>query len=112
MIAFNHSFTYSLVVKISHFRVHVIHSPSPFLSSDQTAPTIMKSLVIAFLSLVIAEASIFDILLRASSDCTIYTVGTGDTCTGIGKSQDVTWAQLLAWNSQIDSTCSYVVSPI
>ncbi|KAJ5498556.1 hypothetical protein N7453_007607 [Penicillium expansum] len=51
------------------------------------------------------HASLFDILPRASSNCTTYTVGTGDTCTGIGKSQDVTWAQLLAWNSQIDSTC-------
>ena len=61
------------------------------------------------LSFFTTEASLFDILPRAS---TTYNVGTGDTCTGIEKPQDVTWAQLLAWNSQIDSTCSYVVTPI
>ncbi|KAJ6094428.1 hypothetical protein N7467_001941 [Penicillium canescens] len=66
----------------------------------------MKSLIFTLSFFAAAEASLFDIFTRASLNCTTYTVETGDTCTGIGKSQDVTWAQLLAWNSQINSVCS------
>jgi hypothetical protein len=69
----------------------------------------MKSLIFTLSFFAAAEASLFDIFPRASLNCTTYTVETGDTCTGIGKSQDVTWAQLLAWNSQINSVCSYVL---
>lgn len=43
-----------------------------------------------------------------STNCKTYTVQSGDTCASIGKSSGATWAQLLSWNSDINSECSYV----
>jgi LysM repeat protein len=37
-----------------------------------------------------------------------YKVKSGDTCSSIGKSTGATWAQLISWNSEINSQCSYV----
>lgn len=54
------------------------------------------------------EASFFSIFPRVSSNCTAYTVLSGDTCTSIGRSQNVTYAQLLSRNFGINSVCSYV----
>ncbi|KAJ5109961.1 hypothetical protein N7532_002606 [Penicillium argentinense] len=39
-------------------------------------------------------------------NCKTYTVQDGDTCASIGKENGVTWAQLLSWNSDINSQCS------
>ncbi|KAL4733764.1 hypothetical protein BDV11DRAFT_175388 [Aspergillus similis] len=46
-------------------------------------------------------------LLRpAAADCAVYTVQAGDTCVSIGRANNATYAQLLAWNSEIDVQCS------
>ncbi|OJJ84358.1 LysM peptidoglycan-binding domain-containing protein [Aspergillus glaucus CBS 516.65] len=41
-----------------------------------------------------------------STNCKTYTVQSGDNCASIGKSSGATWAQLLSWNSDINSECS------
>lgn len=43
-----------------------------------------------------------------SHNCKTYTVQDGDSCVSIGRSSGATWAQLLSWNSDINSECSYV----
>lgn len=43
-----------------------------------------------------------------STNCKTYVVKSGDTCASIGRSTGVTWAQLLSWNREINSKCSYV----
>ncbi|VDC05351.1 unnamed protein product [Peniophora sp. CBMAI 1063] len=44
----------------------------------------------------------------SSGSCTLYTVQTGDTCIGLYTTHNITWTQLLAWNPQLDSTCSNI----
>jgi hypothetical protein len=58
----------------------------------------------------VARASFFDawLLPRQESNCTSYTLQDGDTCTSVGREHNATYAQLLSWNSDIDSMCSYV----
>ncbi|KAJ9491845.1 hypothetical protein VN97_g1401 [Penicillium thymicola] len=46
----------------------------------------------------------------ATSDCKTYEVQSGDTCASIGKSTGATWAQLISWNSDINSQCSNLQS--
>lgn len=46
------------------------------------------------------------LLRSANADCAVYTVQAGDTCVSIGRSTNATYAQLLAWNSEINIQCS------
>ncbi|KAJ5334421.1 uncharacterized protein N7506_008204 [Penicillium brevicompactum] len=41
-----------------------------------------------------------------SHNCKTHTVQDGDSCVSIGRSSVATWAQLLSWNSDINSECS------
>lgn len=50
--------------------------------------------------------------LCSSGSCKLYTVAAGDTCVGLYTAQRITWTQLLAWNPQLDSTCSNIASQI
>lgn len=43
---------------------------------------------------------------QLESLCSTYTVHANDTCISIGNDLNVTWAQLISWNSAIDKTCS------
>ncbi|KAH7009491.1 hypothetical protein EDB80DRAFT_891746 [Ilyonectria destructans] len=65
----------------------------------------MKGLLLHLFLLREVQAAVVDLFPRAAS-CTEYTIKTGDTCFTIGRSQDVTHAQIVAWNSGIDTACS------
>jgi len=43
---------------------------------------------------------------RGSQNCTLYTVHSGDTCFGIANNNNATFAQIVGWNSQINTACS------
>ncbi|KAL3479631.1 hypothetical protein BJX99DRAFT_244778 [Aspergillus californicus] len=51
------------------------------------------------------------LLRAASADCAVHTVQAGDTCVSIGRATNATYAQLLAWNSEINIQCSPAPSP-
>ncbi|KAL6229363.1 hypothetical protein BDW75DRAFT_249828 [Aspergillus navahoensis] len=51
------------------------------------------------------------LLRSANADCAVYTVQAGDTCVSIGRSTNATYAQLLAWNSEINIQCSLFLNP-
>ena len=41
-----------------------------------------------------------------ASNCTLYTVQSGDTCLSIAWANNVSYAQLVTWNSDINAQCS------
>ncbi|KAI0364298.1 hypothetical protein BV20DRAFT_1125711 [Pilatotrama ljubarskyi] len=43
-----------------------------------------------------------------SGSCPLYTVKANGTCVGIYMANGISWAQLLAWNPQIDSYCTNI----
>lgn len=59
-----------------------------------------------------ACCSIFDLHIfdRATTNCTQYTIKSGDSCLKIAKDNNATYAQILAWNSDVTSLCSSVQS--
>ncbi|KAH8655300.1 hypothetical protein BX600DRAFT_525233 [Xylariales sp. PMI_506] len=40
-----------------------------------------------------------------SDNCGSYSVQSSDTCFSIASTENVTWAQLIAWNSDLENTC-------
>ena len=53
------------------------------------------------------QASLFgNFWPRQSQNCTLYTVQFGDTCFGIASNNNATYAQIVAWNSEINTVCS------
>ncbi|KAF5874875.1 uncharacterized protein Bfra_003324 [Botrytis fragariae] len=82
----------------------------------------MKGIISSLLICVGAvQASVLDLLPRllqpesniveranatTTGDCSLHTIQSGDTCFTIASANNVTWAQLTSWNSDLTSTCS------
>ena len=74
----------------------------------------MRPLLLSLFLAGIAHSSILDMVAgharRAdtAADCDQYTVKANDTCLTIVRNTNATYAQLISWNSDINSRCSLV----
>ncbi|KAI0190612.1 hypothetical protein F4808DRAFT_401018 [Astrocystis sublimbata] len=63
-----------------------------------------QTLLHASLALLVALSDCLSV--QSTSQCSEYTVRSGDDCVAISKKFNISWAQLLSWNPTIDKTCS------
>ena len=61
--------------------------------------------LLLFFAVILGLLSTF---VSASNDCKQYTIADKDTCRSIAKAAKITYAQLLAWNPDLDLTCRQV----
>ncbi len=47
-----------------------------------------------------------NIFPRASQNCTLHTVQSGETCFTIANNNNATFAQIVGWNPAINTACS------